>query len=325
MIKYFYKGPNNKKLQSLEAFKRDCWIHVESPTPKEIKFLVEKLDLDDGLLKDALDIYEVPRLELEKGKNYIFTRFAYWQSPKIQLTAFVTSTNGSKTDSQLISTEPLLIVIADNFFMTFTINPLPFLEKILAEEKLFYTNQKAKLLFQVISKTHYIYNSFLHNISKLVRSTTIKLERINNRDIIQFVTFESVLNDFLSALEPTNVILKNILSGKYITLGHTDKHLIEDLLLSNTQLIEISQANLRNIVNIREAYSTIMTNNLNRVIRLLTSLTVILAVPTMIASIYGMNIKLPLQDAPDVFSLIVFLIISISSVLIIIFIKNRWL
>lgn len=323
MIKFYYKDIKTKRLRDLEDFKKGSWVYVESPSTKEIKFLKDKFDLEEGLLRDAVDIYEVPRFEVEKGKAYIFTRFAYWQSPKIQLTAM--ATNGSKVESTFISTEPLLIVMTSDFLMTISLSPLPFLKRFLEGDVDFYTTQKNKLFFAIFGEINSIYNSFLHNISKLVRSTTIKLEEINNKDIVQFVTFESVLNDFLSAIEPTNVILKNLLSGKYLKLHDEDQALLEDLVLNNTQLIEISQANLRNIVNIREAYSTIITNNLNRIIRLLTSLTVILAVPTMIASIYGMNIQLPMADSPHAFSTIITLILSISVVATLIFIKNRWL
>lgn len=323
MIKFFFRDIKTKRLRDLEDFKAGSWIYVESPSSKEIKFLKDKFDLEEGLLRDAVDIYEVPRFEVEKGKNYIFTRFAYWQSPKIQLSAM--ATNGSKVESTFISTEPLLIVMTSDFLMTISLSPLPFLKRFLEGEVDFYTTQKNKLFFAIFGEINSIYNSFLHNISKLVRSTTIKLEKINNKDIVQFVTFESVLNDFLSAIEPTNVILKNLLSGKYLKLYDDDQALLEDLVLNNTQLIEVSQANLRNIVNIREAYSTIITNNLNRIIRLLTALTVILAVPTMIASIYGMNIRLPLADSPNAFSTIMTLILSIAAVLILIFIRNRWL
>lgn len=322
MIKYYYKDGKTEQLQVLDEFKPGGWIHVESPTPHEISILKEKFDLGGGLLKDALDIYEVPRLEVEGNKCYIFTRFAYWQSPKIQLSAY--SPNGYKNESSLISTEPVLIILADKFLMTFSLNPLPFVNDLLSDDKI-YTTNKIRLFFIIFVKIHSIYNSFLHNISKLIRSTTIELERINNKDIVQFVTFESVLNDFLSALEPTNVILKNLFSGKVLKLKDQEKNLMEDLFFSNSELIELSQANLRNLVNIREAYSTIMTNNLNRVIRLLTSLTVILAVPTMIASLYGMNIHLPGENSSYAFIVIVGIIISIASVLLIIFFKNRWL
>lgn len=317
MVKIYYRDVKGGKLRTLDSFKPGCWIYVDAPSGREIRNLVKEFNLEEGLLRDAIDIYEVPRMEVERGVNYIFTRFAYWQSPKLQLTAI--------NEASPISTEPLLIAVGENFLMTLSVSPLPFMDKFLEGKIDFYTTQKAKLFLQIFTEINLVYNSFLHNISKQIRSTTILLERINNKDIIQFVTFENVLNDFLSALVPTSTILKNLMSGKYLKLYEGDKDLIEDLSLNNDQLVELSQANLRTLVNIREAYSTIMTNNLNRVIRLLTSLTVILMVPNLIASIYGMNIILPLAESPQAFSNILSLIVALVAILLVVFFKNRWL
>ena len=127
MIKFFFRDIKTKRPRDLEDFKAGSWVYVESPSSKEIKFLKDKFDLEEGLLRDAVDIYEVPRFEVEKGKNYIFTRFAYWQSPKIQLSAM--ATNGSRVESTFISTEPLLIVMTNDFLMTISLSPLPFLKR----------------------------------------------------------------------------------------------------------------------------------------------------------------------------------------------------
>jgi len=96
-------------------------------------------------------------------------------------------------------------------------------------------------------------------------------------------------------------------------------------MLSNKQLIELSDDSIRTIVNIREAYSTIMTNNLNRVIKLLTSVTVILTVPTMIASIYGMNVNIPFADKPWAFFAILLFMIVVTGFLLFAFIREDFL
>jgi len=142
---------------------------------------------------------------------------------------------------------------------------------------------------------------------------------------MNFVGFEEELNDFLSALTHTSPVLQNILGGKLIKLYEQDGELMEDLILSANQLIGLCQSTLKNIVNIREAYSTIVTNDLNRVIKLFTSLTVILTIPTIIASLYGMNVKLPLAGNPEAFWIISLAIVVIVSVILYIFSRNRWL
>ncbi|EKD91003.1 MAG: hypothetical protein ACD_30C00052G0021 [uncultured bacterium] len=306
MVKIYYNNLKGKSLKILDQFKKGSWIYVEDPSRSEIEMLAQNYDLEEDLLHDAIDIFEVPRMEVEDEKLYVFTRFAYIEDGQIQ-------------------TCPVLIVRSDDFIMTISTLDLPFIKKFTESKLDFHTTLTTNLLFQILFQVNSTYNLYLNNISKKIRSISIQLEKLENRDIIQFVSFESVLNDFLSSLIPTSNILKNILTGKFIKLKEEDKDLLEDILLANNQLIEISQTNLRTIVNIREAYSTIMTNNLNRVIKLFTSLTVILTIPTMIASIYGMNVDLPFAHSPHIFSYIIAFLGIISVILLIIFYKRRWL
>src|SRR4030042_71073 len=152
------------------------------------------------------------------------------------------------------------------------------------------------------------------------------MEKIGNKDIVQFVNFEGVINDFLAALVPTNTILNNLLnstaSRRLLELYEEDKDLIEDLFLSNNQLIELCKANLKTIVNIREADSTIMTNNLNRVIKFFTALTIILTVPMIASSFYGMNINLPFAEHPMAFWGILITTLVVSFILLAIFFRK---
>lgn len=257
-------------------------------------------------MKDALDPYEVPRIEFEKKTVYVFTRVPH-------------------ADEARTATIPILIVIGENFVLTLSEKTLPFLEQFLNGKVDFSTTQKTKLFLQIFSQIVAAYNNSLNNISRQVRSFGIHLEEITNKQITQLVGFEGVLNDFLSALVPTNNILNNFLSGKFITLYEEDRDLIEDLSLGIGQLVESCRSNLRTMVNIRESYSTIVTNNLNRIIRLLTALTVIIAVPTMIASFFGMNVALPLADSPEAFFWILSGTGVIGILLLVTFIRNRWL
>jgi len=307
MIKIYYKSIKEKEAQTLDEFKIGSWVHLENPTPEELEKTVEMLSVEHDLLKDALDVYEVPRMETEKDTSYIFTRFCY------------------SAGADQINTAPILLVIGEYFFLTVTDQRFGPLDKFLSGGIPFYTTQKTKLFLQVFYQINLTFNVFLHTMSRTIRRTSIKLEEISNKDIMQFVSFETVLNDFLSALIPTNTILENLMSGKFLRLYEADKDLIEDLFLNNGQLIKISEANLKTIVNVRESYSTLLTNNLNRVIKLLTAVTVLLTVPTMVASVYGMNVPLPYADSPYAFFGITIGVLTVSVALIFLFIKNRWL
>ena len=305
MLSIFYRDVKKKQLEQLEKLRSGSWIHVQTPSADEFDYLIEQLKLDPGLLQDAVDMDEVPRMEVEDGILYVFTRFA-------------TQKNGQ------IETMPIMIAVGKNFVLTVSTVACPPIDRFI-DHAAFYTTQKTKLVLQLFSQIATSYTKYLNQISRQIRANSFQVEKIDNDDIIQFVGFEIVLNDFLLALVRKNGMLKNFLTGKYLGLYEEDRDLIEDIFLNNEQQIEICKENLRNMVNIREAYSTIMTNNLNRVIKLFTTLTIILTIPTIIASMFGMNVKLPLEGHPFAFFIILGMTMLISLVLVFIFFKNKWL
>jgi magnesium transporter len=97
---------------------------------------------------------------------------------------------------------------------------------------------------------------------------------------------------------PTNATLRRLLLGRYMPLFAEDQDIVEDLLLNNEQSIEACNSNMQSIIHIREAYTSISSNNLNRTMKILTAATVIIALPNLFFSMYGMNLELPLQHEP---------------------------
>jgi len=306
MIKFYDKTIKDKKLSVSNDFKIGSWIYVEKPSESELEFLAEKFSFEPGLLRDAIDPYEVPRLEVDNGTLYVFTRVPFREQGKV-------------------ITVPILIAIGHNYVLSVAQSNLPFLQKFTDGEVEFNTTQKTNFFLQIFSQIILLYNNFLTSISRGVRSGTVRLKDISNEDIVRFVNFESILNDFLAALLPTNAILNNLLSGKFLELYEEDKDLIEDLFLSNNQLIELAKINLKTIVNIRESYSTIMSNNLNRVMKLLTALTIIITVPTTIINFYSMNVRLPFAQSPWAFWIVLGTTLTLAIILLGIFIKKKWL
>lgn len=305
MVKYYYRDTTEKKAQELPKYKSGCWVDAQKPTEQELDRLTDELHLERGHLRDAMDPHEVPRLETENGTIYIFTRFPH-------------------DDGDSIGTSPILIVIGETFIATISAKT-PFFLGRLRERRDYFTNRKVHLLLQIIAEVITSYSYYLNQISKQIRSVEIKVEKIVNKDIIQFVASEGIISDFRPSLVHTNAVLESLLKGKKLPFVEMDKDLVEDIVLSNRQLVEQSDDILRTIVNIRNAYTTIMTNNLNRVIKLLTSVTVILTIPTMVASLFGMNVRLPLESAPWAFWGIVLVIIAISGAMLWLFKREDFL
>lgn len=289
MIAYYYKNLRSKQVSEVADYRPGCWVSVQEPTPEEVDFLVDRFKLDAGHLEDALDADEMPRLEKEGDLTYIFVRYAY-------------------TNEELeLSTAPLLFVIGPDLLITVAARKLPRLQRFISGKIDFATTQRAKLVLQILHQIVDQYEVFINNISRQIKIIRSRLRGhdINNQDFIDFVLIEDELNEFLSALLPTTAILRRLMLGRHIPIHAEDQDIVEDLLLTNEQSIEGCRSNVKSIVNIREAYSTISSNNLNRSMKMLTAATVLITLPNVVFGMYGMNVPLPFQDEPWVYTVIV--------------------
>lgn len=304
MISIYYKNGKEKEVLALPTFRANSWVYVEGPTLEELESLVDSYALDASLLKDAVDIHEVPRIELEDGIIYIFLRFAF-------------------SESDEIDTAPLLIAIKKDAVITVSPQPFPRLERMLNSKT--FTTQKNKLLLKLFAQVNAMYNDYLTSISKKVRTSSLRVEKIQNRDIMRFFDYESVLYDFNNSLVRVSAIYNSLQTGKILKFTEEERDILEDVSLESVQLIQITKENLRSIVNIRGAYSTIMTNNLNQIIKVFTALTVVLTIPTIVGSFYGMNVRLPFEQSPFAFTGIVFSTMIVCLVILIVFVYKDWL
>lgn len=279
MIKYFYKSLRSQDMRELKDYQRGSWVYVEAPNEEEIEELVKKFDLEQGHLEDALDVDEMPRLEREGEQSYIFVRFAY------------------KNEEEELVTAPLLFIFGKDILITVSAVRLPSLDAFLQPKIDFATTQRAKLVLQILQQMGENYDTFISRTSKQIKLIRSRLRghEISSQDFIDFVLIEDELNEFLSSLMPTNATLRRLLLGRYMPLFDEDQDIVEDLLLNNEQSIEACNSNLKSINNIREAYSSISSHNLNNTMKLLTALTVVLTLPNVIYGMYGMNISLPFQ------------------------------
>jgi magnesium transporter len=289
MIKYFYKSLRGATLKELDEPQRGTWVYAEAPTAEEIELLAQKFKLEPGYLEDALDEDEVPRLEREKDQIYIFVRFPY-------------RTAGGEMD-----TAPLLIVIDAEHVITVSSAHLPALDAITKGRLNVATTQRAKLVLLIQSHISAQYDSLISQSIRKIKAVRSRLrgQGITNQDLIDFVTLEDELNEFLASLLPTNAALRRLLASKQLPMFAEDEDIVEDLLLNNEQSIEAIRSNLRSITNIRDAYTAISSNNLNKIITLLTLATILIALPNVFFGMYGMNVDLPFQNASWAYEIVV--------------------
>jgi len=284
MINYYQRTITDHKLKLLKDFQVGSLVYVTNPNEQEIELLSKKFSLDSSIIVDALDPYESPRMEIKKSVAYIFVRV-----PE------------QKIVNKAITTYPVMFVIGKNFLIIVSRENPEFLINMINKRKKYFTTQRTKLFLEFFLEIEGIYNDFLNKINKKINYLSLNVGNIKDRDIVEFIQYEIVLNEFVSALFPVRHVLSSIISGKLLNLYQDDRDLIDDIQLNNEQLIERSKSNLTNIINIRQAHEVISTNRLNRIMRVLTVSTVILALPTMITSFYGMNVSLPLGANPNAF------------------------
>lgn len=304
MIKYYYKSLRSEQLREGDTYQRGSWVYVENPDDAEISLLAEKFKLDESLVRDALDEDEMPRLEKSEGFNYMYVRMAY------------------TTKQGTFDTVPLLFIFAKDCVVTVSLKPLVCLDSFLQGRVDFATTQRTKLILQIIHELVEKYDSYITDISKQIKVIRARLRghEIANKDFVDFVTIEDELNEFLAALLPTNATLRRLLLGRSLPLFDEDQDLIEDLLLSNEQSIEGCRSHIKSIINIRQAYSSISSNNINRTMKILTLATVMISLPNIFFSMYGMNLVLPFQNAAWAFAAVVG---SVAAVLVLAYVVLR--
>jgi magnesium transporter len=309
MINYYYSD-KSRSYKKLANFKAGSWVHATNPTEDDKIKLVKNLGLADDLVHDALDVDEMPRLQTEEGTTYVFGRFA------------------RKGGDGRVTTVPILLAVGANFFATVSPEPCVEVEQFAKKGHEFETTDRARMMLEVFEIILETYNTQLNTINRKIRSarSSLSIAKVSNKDFIQFVEIEDILNEMLGDLVPTNVVLQTLSNPrKNLRFYDDDKEQIEDIILTAGQLIDSIKGSLKTIVNIREAYSNIATNNLNRQIKLLTTLTVVLTIPTIVGSFFGMNVPVPFQNNSLAFLGIIAATSGIAALIIYLFRKSGWL
>ncbi len=305
MITYLRATHHKPTILKRESTQPGSWIRCEKPSEQELQQLVD-LGLDADILADALDPHEVPRVQPEGDWIYFITRLP--------------DTDDDFNDF----TTPILFALGKSYVVTVSRDSLgrlwqPFIEKTPAS-----TAQQTKFFMLMMEALTQQYQTRVASINRQMRAVTSDVTRLDPKDIATLVEYERKLNDYLDALIPTNIALEKLLSGKLLRLYEDDEDLVEDLSIDLEQLISRCKSLLRTITNVRDSYRAVMDTRLNETIRLLTVITLALTIPTALAGLYGMNVKLPGSDtSPTTFWYIVLISVISAIALSYYFLKKR--
>lgn len=285
MIRIYKNSLQQPKLIRIRAVEANAWICVTSPTEKELARIHKKLDIPLDDLMDATDREELPRIRAHDGKVFIILR-------------------APKTIEGVVRTLPITIILTERNIVSISIESADVINDIIEKVTPIFTTQRSNFLIRVCLGIIERYQYHIARLGKTVQANKAALHTIERDDVLRLVELEEVLNNFINSLSPTISTIKKMLQSKYIALYQEDKELVDDVLIDGEQVLEFCITNLKTIRNIRDGYTTVMTMRLNQTIKVLTYLTAFLTIPMVVASAYGMNIRLPLADSPHAFAIL---------------------
>jgi magnesium transporter len=279
------------------------WIRLTCPTEAELAKVAEQHCLPPDFLKAALDEEERPRIDAEDNVVLVVLDIP-----------MISDNEGIRT----LTTLPLGIIITGTFVVTVCSRQSTILDDFIAGKvRHFHTAKKTRFLFQIFHRNASSYLSHLRQIEKSISRIEVELHRsMKNEELFQMMELEKSLIYFSTSLKSNEGVLERILRTKPLKMYDDDAEFLEDVIIENKQAMEMSQIYLHILNGMTGAFATIISNNLNIVMKFLASITIIIAIPTMIASFYGMNVlDLPLSDKPLAFEIIFGFSVMISVLL----------
>ena len=313
MIQYYTK--ENGKLIALQEAEPFSWINITPPFDwDELKQLAADLDIPFDFLTDSLDIDERSRYEREDDSRLIVLNTP-WQN------------ESPKDNDPFYITVPLGIILTLENIVTIAAYKLPIIQRFIDNKvKRFDPTNEKQFVLQIFER---VVHDYLISLKKLnVKRNLIEEELYNssrNSELKQLLRIEKSLVYFVNSLS-SNELLKLKMKRTDLLRISNDEDLVdlfEDIIIDNSQALEMSNVHTNILNGTMEAYTSIVSNNLNTFIQRLTLITIVLMVPTLVASFYGMNVKLPMMDNPNAFGIIVILSILIAAVMIWFFKRKR--
>lgn len=282
MIAY-YKTVNGRVRQQ-EDFEEGCWINVVNPDEREINSLIHQFSLEQDFIRAALDEEESSRIEAEDGNTLIIL-----DAPVAE----------RQNDEIAYYTLPLGILVTSSCVITVSLRENAILSEF-AEGvvKGVQTNLKTQFVLRLMLRVAQRFLQFLKQIDKLSSSLEKQLRKsMKNKELINLLDVEKSLVYFSTSLKADETTLEKLMRGKYIKLYEDDQDLLEDVLIEIKQSIEMSSIYLNILSGTMDAFASVISNNLNIVMKALASVTIVISIPNIIAGFYGMNVEgLPLTQ-----------------------------
>ena len=276
MISY-YKNVENR-LTELQTPQNGAWINVVRPSEDELLTLEHELGIDPTFLRAALDEEETSRIETEDGVTLII----------IDVPVAEEAEKGAVSYSTL----PVGIIVTETNVLTIsTKEPSSFREFAEGRVRNVLPQQKTKFVLQILLRVAKRYLYYLKQVDKISHFVEKQLHKsMKNKELFQLLDLEKTLVYFTTSLQSDSITIKKIMSGRYLKLYEEDQDLLDDVLVEVNQAIEMSNIYSSILSGTMDAFASVISNNLNIVMKVLTSVTILLTIPNVVFSFYGMNV-----------------------------------
>lgn len=297
-------------LAACESWEPKCWVNVECPTQDDLNYLTEELQVPVAYLNDIEDLDERPRIEIENGWFLILLRVPY-------------KTNDT---SLPFTSVPLGLIFKEDVFVSVCFHQTEMIPDFIQ-----YTNKKNILIQNYFELVHRLllsssvwYLKCLKQINQKIKEAEIQLERsIKNEELQTLLHIEKSLVIFTTSLKGNDIVIHRIKNLK----NHSETfipELVEDVDIELRQAQDTTSIYSDILTGMMDAYASVISNNLNVIMKQLTSVSIILMIPTLVASLYGMNVPNSLQENRFGFWIVLAFSVMLSSVGVLLFRKKRW-
>lgn len=296
---------------TLDHVENGAWINLVNPNKQEILYVSDNLNIPIDHIKAALDEEERSRIEVDEGCTVVLI-----DTP---------IPNKNLQDVGAYYTIPLGIIINDKNIVTVSLSENYVIKSFIERKvKSFYTFKKTRFLLQILYRNSRLYLQYLRQIDKASDKIESKLHKsLKNKELIQLLGLEKSLVYFTTSLKSNEIVLEKILRSTPVKMYPEDTELLEDVIIENKQAIEMANIYSNILTGTMDAYASVISNNLNIVMKFLTSVTIILSVPTMVASFFGMNVDVPFKSNPHAFAIIFIMTLFFSMILALTMVKKQ--
>lgn len=310
MIKIL-KTTDNGVLQT-EDYDEGCWIALTNPTAEELQDVAVRYNIAPDDLRASLDEEERSRIETEENYTLVLVDI-----PTIE----------ERNDKDWYGTIPLGIILCDKVIVTVCLEDTPVLTSFMdGRVRNFFTYMKTRFIFQILYRNATLYLNYLRIIDRRSDAIEQKLhEATRNRELIELLELEKSLVFFTTSLKSNEVVLEKLLKSTAVKKYPEDEDLIEDVIVENKQAIEMANIYSGILNGTMDTFASVISNNQNIVMKFLTTITIVLSIPTMIASFYGMNVNaegMPFADMKWGFLIVIGISLVISLIIAMIFRKK---